>query len=202
MPVLCPRVHSARLKSRPPKQAHINVRDQEDYKTPSTRIFQSFIQDEVVRRYAPAIECGEVASLRYVTPLSLPPRSSRLPTPPSSAASCSSLGCCSDGASSSSSTEIDDGDDGDDEPFFEIVLTSGLVHRARAVVLSIGPGGIPRVPDFLSVASTSPPDRHSTPSSFSPRTVVSGPGWCHTSALLADDFVFPTGRTMLVIGGG
>lgn len=89
----------------------------------------------------------------------------------------------------------------DEESFFEVTSASGDVFRARSVIMSIGPGGLPNVPSLLNEGKPG---------------VVDGPGWCHTAAFLKEGYEFPPkeeiglrrrleekkGGTLLVIGGG
>ncbi|KAK7460452.1 hypothetical protein VKT23_009173 [Stygiomarasmius scandens] len=58
---------AARIKGKAPRQVHVNIREKNDYYTPSTSLFKSFVQEEVVARYGveSLIEQGTVVSLVF-----------------------------------------------------------------------------------------------------------------------------------------
>lgn len=178
---------SARVRGIPPRQPHINLRDVSDYHTPSTSLFADFIREDVIARFSleDAVQHGTVSSIRWRTPASIggPTPAPGVWTPPASP------------------TAADDVSTDFDEPHFVIKTLDGRTFYSRAIVMAIGPGGIPNVPVLLRDPTQ--------------RTVVNGSGWCHTAAFLRPDFSFPpkhetalsermaggTG-TIVVIGGG
>lgn len=176
---------SARGRGIPPRQPHINLRDVSDYFTPSTKLFHDFIQEDVISRFSlnDIVQHGTVSSIRYLDPTSDRHYTNSLPTLPSSQKSNAS-------------------DDEFDEPHFAIVTADGRKFKARAVLMSIGPGCIPNVPSYLRDPAA--------------RTVFNGQGWCHTAAFLQPSFQFPPRNelalqqrlsegerpTVVIIGGG
>jgi len=163
------------------------LRDVSDYYAPSTSLFADFVREDVVDRFSlkDIVRHGTVSSVRWRTPAAFggPTPPPGVLTPPASRA-----------ADDDESTDFD-------EPHFVIETVDGRMFYSRAVVMAIGPGGIPNVPAFLREPSQ--------------RTVVDGPGWCHTAAFLRPGFSFPpkhetalherlmdgTG-TVVVVGGG
>jgi hypothetical protein len=156
-----------------------------DYFTPSTKLFHDFIQEDVISRFSlnDIVQHGTVSSVRYLDPRSDRHHADGIPTSPSSPKS-------------------DVSDDEVDEPHFAIATADGRKFKARAVLMSIGPGGIPNVPSYLRDPAA--------------RTVLNGQGWCHTAAFLQPSFQFPPRNelalqkricegerpTVVIIGGG
>lgn len=162
------------------RQPHVNLRDVSDYHTPSTSLFADFIREEVVERFSleDVVQHGVVSSIQWLDPTAAP-------------------GVLTSPASLKADVEPA----AFDEPHFVIKTADGRVFYSRAVVMAIGPGGIPNVPATLRDPAA--------------RTVVDGPGWCHTAAFLRPGFTFPPKHefalqqrmtdgsgTVVVIGGG
>lgn len=171
----------------PPRQPHINLRDASDYYTPSTPLFSDFINEEIVARFS--LE----DAVQHGTVSSI--RFLRPSTGVRSSASGLLTPPSSPGADSDADPYVD-------EPHFLIKTLDGRTFRSRAVIMAIGPGAIPNVPSYLREPAA--------------RTIVDGPGWCHTAAFLQPGFQFPPKQevalrqrladkapaTVIIIGGG
>ncbi|CDZ97753.1 hypothetical protein [Phaffia rhodozyma] len=167
---------AARIKGKAPQQPHINLRDISDYFIPSTPLFKSFIHSEVIERYSlqSIVQKGLVTSVKY-----------HAHSDPTTRYSSDSL-----------FKSLDDSDS-----YFTIESGDGQVFHSKAVIMSIGPGGIPNVPDYLSGGRSG---------------MIDGEGWCHTAAFLkpgrtllpkedvrlTEKITSGKGGTLLVIGGG
>ncbi|THU81382.1 hypothetical protein K435DRAFT_735478 [Dendrothele bispora CBS 962.96] len=152
---------AARIKGKPPRQVHVNIREKNDYYTPSTSLFRSFVEEEVVSRYNvdSLINQDTVTSLTFI----------------------------------------------DDRQLFEIYTSDGRVFFSKAVVMAIGPGAIPNVPQLLSDIEDADSKADTSGTAMTgPKERIHGEEWCHTSAFLDKSFELPIGNdgVLLLIGGG
>ncbi|CAO1634999.1 unnamed protein product [Parajaminaea phylloscopi] len=198
----------------------INERDRKDYFTPSTKLFQDFLRDDLMKRYgisdqgnwptakevlceAPSVsKCGgstgDEDHRDAAAHLSLP-QEHRDPATTVKGDVCSMTW---------SDLRVDDSDTF--QGFF-LETTDGAKFGAKAVVSAVGPAGKPSIPTPLATKKPDPGDGAKCGDCPGPPP-LHGPGWCHTAALAHAGVVFPPPavqaksslqeKILVVVGGG
>lgn len=185
----------------------VNERERKDYFTPSTKLFKSFIREDLMTRYGISTQGAWPAAKEALQSLDDDQRS----TTTTVKGEVTSMHW--------SQLHVQGWEPAEG---FYLETTDGARIGAKAVVSAVGPAGKPSIPPALLNSTqqlpSNKPEEAASESTKPPPSLaplgpqLSGPGWCHSAALARADACFPPRflstkstfepKTLVVVGGG